>query len=192
MGTGWELTKALREQIYKYASYPQTSVSLRQMVQFGVNPSPGSIFLASQFIVEELPIRLALKVKDLDNAPLGLSKMPSTIKVKNWYAQSFEELTSLPKPIISEYLEDLLNSNGGLDQRFKLLRDSPSTSSFIQEDNTIVEETLNPANLELANPAINNVFSDDGIVVRPSSSHHQFYQASSTVGVRILVHHRVD
>lgn len=182
MGTGWELTKALREQIYKYASYPQTSVSLRQMVQFGVNPSPGSIFLASQFIVEELPIRLALKVKDLDNAPLGLSKMPSTIKVKNWYAQSFEELTSLPKPIISEYLEDLLNSNGGLDQRFKLLRDSPSTSSFIQEDNTIVEETLNPANLELANPAINNVFSDDGIVVRPSSSHHQFYQASSTVG----------
>ncbi|CAK7891339.1 hypothetical protein CAAN1_01S04654 [[Candida] anglica] len=168
MGTAWELTKVLREKIYKYASYPQTSVSLRQMVQFGPNPSPGSIFLASQFIVEELPIRLALKVKDLENAPLGLSKMPSTIKVKNWYAQSFEELTDLPKPIISEQLLELLNSNGNLHKQYQL--SDSSTTKFIQDDNTIVEETTNPANSEQDNPAINNVFSDDGIVVRPSTN----------------------
>ncbi|CAH2355905.1 hypothetical protein CLIB1423_38S00210 [[Candida] railenensis] len=176
MGTGWELTKALREQIYRYASYPQTSVSLRQMVQFGPNPSPGSIFLASQFIVEELPIRLALKVKDLDNAPLGLNKMPSTVKVKNWYAQSFEELTNLPKPEISAHLAELLNTNGALDRQLKL-KDS-ETSTFIQDDKTVVQETLNPANSESANPAINNVFSDDGIVVRPSS--HQNHNISSS------------
>ena len=41
------------------------------MVQFGPVPSPGSIFLASRFIVEELPIRLA-KSEDLENAPLGI------------------------------------------------------------------------------------------------------------------------
>ena len=111
MGTGWEFTKQLREKIFKYALYPQTSVSIRQMVQFGPNPSPGSIFLSSQFIVEELPIRLALKVKDLENAPLGLDKMPSTIKVKDWYAQSFEELTSLPKPVISAELQERLYAN---------------------------------------------------------------------------------
>jgi len=39
---------------------------------------------------EELPIRLAHRVKDLDELPLGLHDMPSIKKVKNWYAQSFE------------------------------------------------------------------------------------------------------
>lgn len=152
MGTGWELTKQLREQIYKYANYQQTSVSLRQMVQFGPNPSPGSIFLASQFIVEELPIRLALKVKDLENAPLGLSNAPSTIKVKNWYAQSFEELTSLPKPSIDENLSKLLYS---------------------KNEETSSNEQVNPAVNELNNVALNNAFSDDGIVVR--LHHHSYF-----------------
>lgn len=162
MGTGWELTKGLRDQIYRYATFKQTSISLRQMVQFGPNPSPGSIFLASQFIVEELPIRLALKVKDLDNAPLGLKDMPSTIKVKNWYAQSFEELVSLPKPEILESLMKLLNSNGGLTRKIV-------DNQILHEDNTTLEEKQNPVLNELNNPAINNVFSDDGIIVR---SHH--------------------
>ena len=39
---------------------------------------------------EELPIRLAHRVRDLDELPNKLNEMPSIIKVKNWYAQSFE------------------------------------------------------------------------------------------------------
>lgn len=39
---------------------------------------------------EELPIRLAHRVKELDELPHNLSAMPSINKVKNWYAQSFE------------------------------------------------------------------------------------------------------
>ena len=39
MGTAWELTQALKDQIFKYASFNQTPVSLRQMVQFGPVPS---------------------------------------------------------------------------------------------------------------------------------------------------------
>lgn len=165
MGTGWELTKALQEKIYKYASYKQTSISLRQMVQFGPSPSPGSLFLASQFVVEELPIRLALKVKDLDNAPLGLNRMPSTIKVKNWYAQSFEELTSIPKPVISDKLRELLFSNNNIENK-------TVNVAQVKDDNTIVEQTHNPANTEPHNPAINNIFSDDGIVMRRGISDH--------------------
>lgn len=156
MGTGWELTKVLRDKIYKYASYQQTSVSLRQMVQFGPNPSPGSIFLASKFIVEELPIRLACKVKDLENAPLGLSKMPSLHKVKNWYAQSFEELTELPKPVISDELAKLL---------FSSTEDIPKKT-----------ESVNPATNEANNPALNNIFSDDGIVIK--SHHHSYFNST--------------
>jgi hypothetical protein len=39
---------------------------------------------------EELPVRLAHRVKDLDHLPDKLHEMPSIQKVKNWYAQSFE------------------------------------------------------------------------------------------------------
>lgn len=159
MGTGWQLTKALRDKILQYAAYPQTSVSIRQMVQFGPSPSPGSIFLASRFIVEELPIRLALKVKDLESAPLGLLDMPSTIKVKNWYAQSFEELTSLPKPHVDEHLA-------------KMLFDSDAARHIHGGTRMVppVVETINLAQEQQSNPAINNEFSDDGIVVRLAAS----------------------
>lgn len=35
-------------------------------------------------------MRLAHRVKELDELPHNLSDMPSIKKVKNWYAQSFE------------------------------------------------------------------------------------------------------
>lgn len=42
------------------------------------------------FSPEELPVRLAHRVKELDELPHSLSTMPSINKVKDWYAQSFE------------------------------------------------------------------------------------------------------
>ena len=84
-------------------------VSLQQMVLFGQNPSQGTLLRASQFLLgthllinvlldpnnhppptEELPVRLAHRVKELDELPHNLSAMPSINKVKDWYAQSFE------------------------------------------------------------------------------------------------------
>lgn len=168
MGTGWEFTKQLRDKVYKYALYPQTSISIRQMVQFGPSPSPGLIFLASQFIVEELPIRLALKVRDLDNAPLGLLKMPSTIKVKNWYAQSFEELTALPKPKIDDALRDQLYATHA------------QSHALHEAASPAVLETSNLAQEQKTNPAVNNMFSDDGIVVRPHAISNSPLSASNT------------
>lgn len=65
-------------------------VSLRQMVQFGERPSTGTLFRASQFLSEELPIRLAHRVQELSDLPDGLNEMPSIQRVRDWYAQSFE------------------------------------------------------------------------------------------------------
>ena len=65
-------------------------VSLRQMVQFGEKPSTGTLFRASQFLSEELPIRLAHRVEELNELPDGLNEMPSIQRVRDWYAQSFE------------------------------------------------------------------------------------------------------
>jgi hypothetical protein len=41
-------------------------------------------------VPEELPVRLAHRIKELDTLPNGLNEMPSINKVKNWYGQSFE------------------------------------------------------------------------------------------------------
>lgn len=52
--------------------------------------STGTLFRASQFLSEELPIRLAHRVEELDDLPDGLNEMPSINRVKDWYAQSFQ------------------------------------------------------------------------------------------------------
>lgn len=50
----------------------------------------GTLFRASQFLSEELPIRLAHRVQELGDLPDGLNDMPSIKRVQDWYAQSFE------------------------------------------------------------------------------------------------------
>lgn len=40
--------------------------------------------------LEELPVRLAHRVKELDELPHRLNEMPHIVRVKEWYAQSFE------------------------------------------------------------------------------------------------------
>ena len=51
---------------------------------------------------EELPIRLAHRVKELNQLPDGLNEMPSIQKVANWYAQSFEVPHTLALPVSME------------------------------------------------------------------------------------------
>lgn len=60
--------------------------------------SAGTLFRASQFLSEELPIRLAHRVQELETLPDGLSEMPSVKKVHDWYAQSFE-VCSMSSPL---------------------------------------------------------------------------------------------
>lgn len=102
-------------------------------------------------------MRLALKVKDLEEAPLGLSDMPSTKKVRDWYAQSFQELRELPKPVISEELKKLLQSSDGFNGH-------GAETTETKENQAKATENL--AKIEATSPAVNNFFSDDGILVR--------------------------
>ena len=55
----------------------------------------GTLFRASQFLSEELPIRLAHRVQELGELPDGLNEMPSIKKVQDWYSQSFEVHNSI-------------------------------------------------------------------------------------------------
>ncbi|EFW99061.1 pyruvate dehydrogenase kinase [Grosmannia clavigera kw1407] len=108
----WKKTERLMDTIMHYASFPATGVSLRQMVQFGERPSVGTLFRASQFLAEELPIRLAHRVEELENLPDGLGDMPSVRKVQDWYAQSFEEITTLPRPDLNRETRERLMRPG--------------------------------------------------------------------------------
>ncbi|MCJ1312305.1 hypothetical protein MMC25_005979 [Agyrium rufum] len=113
----WSKSNRLLDTIKHYASFPATGVSLRQMVQFGEGPSTGTLFRASQFLSEELPIRLAHRVQELGELPDGLNEMTSIKRVQDWYAQSFEEITNLQRPNLpADVRERLLKPsryNGG-------------------------------------------------------------------------------
>ncbi|KAH9981704.1 mitochondrial pyruvate dehydrogenase [Russula compacta] len=109
MASSFRISPALWDKIHHFASFPQTGVSLQQMVRFGQNPSHGTLLRASQFLLEELPVRLAHRAKELDDLPHNLSSMSSIQKVKNWYAQSFEELIGFPPVSLPPDIRRLLN-----------------------------------------------------------------------------------
>ncbi|QPG75088.1 hypothetical protein FOA43_002429 [Brettanomyces nanus] len=140
--SSWKLTKALRDQIYRYATVKQTGVSLRQMVQFGSKPSPGSLFHASHFAVHELPIRLSHRVKDLETLPNGLAKEPAIQTVRNWYAQSFEELTSLEEPVIKDLeMADILSGEKQYEETAKRQVSSQGSKRpyFFSDDGIVID-----------------------------------------------------
>ncbi|KAH7096528.1 mitochondrial pyruvate dehydrogenase [Auriculariales sp. MPI-PUGE-AT-0066] len=109
MGSMFRISPALWDKIHHFASFPQTGVSLQQMVLFGQHPSQGTLFKASQFLAEELPIRLAHRVRELDQLPYNLHTSQSIQKVKLWYAQSFEELIKATPPPLSDDVRRALN-----------------------------------------------------------------------------------
>ncbi|CAE6497367.1 unnamed protein product, partial [Rhizoctonia solani] len=88
---------SVAEKLAHYASFPQTPVSLHQMIAFGQDPSPGKVLRAAKFLADEFPIRLAHRIRDIDNSALG--QTPSFATVRKWYLQSFEVLISLFPPV---------------------------------------------------------------------------------------------
>jgi len=101
------------------------------MVLFGQHPSQGTLLKASQFLVEELPVRLAHRVKELDELPHNLSDMPSIRKVKNWYAQSFQELINFPPLSLSPAARQILFARSDKEDMNIYLPDSVPNPSLI-------------------------------------------------------------
>jgi len=63
----------------------------------GRRPSQGRLLQAAEFLRQELPVRLAHRVVELESLPQNLNKMPSVLRVRQWYMDSFQELVSLPQ-----------------------------------------------------------------------------------------------
>eukprot|EP00887_Chlorella_sp_A99_P000517 scaffold17.g517.t1 len=97
--------KDVCDDILASAIRPQHPVSLRYMLQFGSNSTPHQLIQAAQFLQasEELPVRLAHRVADLEALPAGLADRPQVLKarrVRDWYVESFRDIRAFP-PVTS-------------------------------------------------------------------------------------------
>ena len=97
MPTALKKSAATTKLLAHYARFPPTALSLAQMAQFGRKPTTATVFRASQFMADELPVRLAHKVHELENLPEPLAQTQSIQRVLSWYVQSFEDITKMVK-----------------------------------------------------------------------------------------------
>jgi pyruvate dehydrogenase kinase 2/3/4 len=88
----------LSDQIHYLAQFKQRPLSLKQLFEFGSNPSPDNLLIAAQFLHKELPVRLAHRTRELEKLPFGLSEMPSVRLLREMYRDSFRILLELPCP----------------------------------------------------------------------------------------------
>uniref|UniRef100_A0A8C5Q000 Protein-serine/threonine kinase n=1 Tax=Leptobrachium leishanense TaxID=445787 RepID=A0A8C5Q000_9ANUR len=73
-----------------YAKYCPSPLSMQQFLDFGsVNACEKTSFM---FLRQELPVRLANIMKEINLLPDNLIKMPSVKLVESWYVQSFQEI----------------------------------------------------------------------------------------------------
>eukprot|EP00298_Acanthocystis_sp_HF-20_P028956 c7819_g2_i1.p1 GENE.c7819_g2_i1~~c7819_g2_i1.p1 ORF type:complete len:401 (+),score=118.45 c7819_g2_i1:45-1247(+) len=87
-----------RHFIEHYSKKHTSSITMRELIEFGLDPKPRTLLFNAQFLHEELPIRLSQRVVQLENLPLGLSRIPAIRSVRNLYADSFRRVRMFPKP----------------------------------------------------------------------------------------------
>ena len=84
--------------IFDYSLKRGTHIKFVDMIRYRhVNPN-NTIPIMTKHIYNEIPIRLAKRVTDLNNLPFGLSQNHSINKIREWYLISFEELTQVKCP----------------------------------------------------------------------------------------------
>mmetsp|Transcript_73617 Transcript_73617/g.195882 ORF Transcript_73617/g.195882 Transcript_73617/m.195882 type:complete len:377 (-) Transcript_73617:184-1314(-) len=95
----FELTEEDEHEIMFYSLRHSSPVTLRELYQFGMQAkNKQTILIAAQYLHEELPIRLARRVRDLRKLPFGLAETESIAEVIRLYEKSFFVLRRLPPP----------------------------------------------------------------------------------------------
>ena len=85
--------------IFDYSLQKGTHIKIIDMINCRRIVKPNNIIpLMTHHIYNEIPIRLAKRVTDLNNLPFGLSQNHSINKIREWYLISFEELTQVKCP----------------------------------------------------------------------------------------------
>ncbi|MEW5977838.1 MAG: PDK/BCKDK family protein kinase [Acidobacteriota bacterium] len=87
-----------REKIRFLAQFKQRPLTLRQIYEFGLKRSAEILLQEAQFLHQELRVRLAHRVRDLETLPFGLSEMPSVQLLREMYSGSLMDLVEFPRP----------------------------------------------------------------------------------------------
>jgi len=83
--------------IFDYSLKKGTKIKFHEMMKFSNSNKINTIPVMTSHIYNEIPIRLANRVVDLNSLPFGLSKNHSINRIREWYLLSFEELTHIKK-----------------------------------------------------------------------------------------------
>lgn len=97
-----DLPKDILGEIAQYACLPTTSVSLRQLYEYARHADESNFIRAAQFLHREMGIRLAKKVEELEAFPNGLARVRNVKIVRDWYVESFRDITTFPYPESTE------------------------------------------------------------------------------------------
>jgi pyruvate dehydrogenase kinase 2/3/4 len=90
----------LYNKIFDYGLKRVSHLNFVDMLRMIHMKNNNRIKLTSTYIYNEVPIRLAQRVKDLNELPYGLSKNHSVNKVREWYLQSFMDIVEHPMPVV--------------------------------------------------------------------------------------------
>lgn len=88
-----------QHEIMFYSLRHAATVTLKEMHHFGSQAhNKRTLMLAAQFLHEELPIRLARRVRELKKLPFGLGETDAIKQVRKLYEKSFFQIRRSPEP----------------------------------------------------------------------------------------------
>ena len=96
--------------IFDYSLKKGTHIKFVDMLKYTNVSLTNTIPIMTKHIYNEIPIRLAKRVTDLNSLPFGLSKKHSIHKIREWYLLSFEELTQIKSPETHTEIIDFKNA----------------------------------------------------------------------------------
>jgi len=167
----WLSSTEFKPYMRKMARQKATPVSLENLFRYGrdaYNDTAQRIRNA-QFLHNELQVRIAQRVVELEQLPLGLPYTTPIKSVVNWYHDYFDRVSESPFPRTEEDEEDFAD----------MLR-------FILQDHSEVIETTSRGVLEVRNNLGGFTVDDQRIV---DSVLNRFYLAR--IGLRFLIEHHI-
>jgi pyruvate dehydrogenase kinase 2/3/4 len=111
------VARSLLEKIDYLSQFKQRGVTLKQLFDFGSNPSPETLLIGARFLHNELPVRLAHRIRELETLPIGLSTMPSVRLLRDMYVESFCDLVESPRPEVVQDEEQFTRLLDNIKQR---------------------------------------------------------------------------
>ena len=96
--------------IFDYSLKKGTHIKFIDMLKSSPIKYKYIIPATTKHIYNEMPIRLAKRVTDLNNLPFGLAKNHSINKIREWYLTSFLELTHTKEPVTETEIIEFKNT----------------------------------------------------------------------------------